>query len=162
MARCLIVGCGCRGRQLAAELVDRGHVVRGTTRDPGRLAQIEASGAEAVLGDPDRLATLVSAFEHVSVAILLLGSAQGPAQVLAALHGPRLEALLTKLLDTTVRGIVYETGGTVDPELLRHGSAAVATACRSSRIPYAFLPAGAGDGSWLGAALGAVDEVLAG
>ena len=59
MARALIVGCGCRGRALAGELVTAGHEVRGTTRRSERLAEIEATGAEAVLADPDRLATVV-------------------------------------------------------------------------------------------------------
>ena len=60
MARVLIVGCGCRGRALAAALVDEGHAVRGTTRARGvGSPAIEAAGAEAVLADPDRLATLL-------------------------------------------------------------------------------------------------------
>ena len=46
MARVLIVGCGCRGRALAADLRGAGHAVRGTTRDPGRTAAIAAAGAE--------------------------------------------------------------------------------------------------------------------
>ena len=37
----LIVGCGCRGRALAADLIAAGQAVRGTTRDPGRIEQIE-------------------------------------------------------------------------------------------------------------------------
>jgi Trk K+ transport system NAD-binding subunit len=41
LARCLIIGCGCRGRMLARELVKDGHAVRGTTRDRARLAAIE-------------------------------------------------------------------------------------------------------------------------
>src|SRR5438270_13404 len=104
--RCLIVGCGCRGQQLARDLVGGGHAVRGTTRAASRVREIEAAGAEAVLGDPDRVATLAPAFEHIAVACLLLGSADDP-----SVHGPRLEMLLTRLVDTTMRGIVYEVSG---------------------------------------------------
>ena len=51
MARCLIIGCGCRGQMLARALVERGHAVRGTTRQPERVRDIEAAGAEpAVAG----------------------------------------------------------------------------------------------------------------
>jgi len=81
VARVLIIGCGCRGRRLAVELRERGHVIRAPPAAE-RLAAIEAAGAEAVLADPDRLATLVAALDHVTVAVLLLGSATGePAQL---------------------------------------------------------------------------------
>jgi uncharacterized protein YbjT (DUF2867 family) len=100
------VGCGCRGRELAAELVRAGHSVRGTTRREERVAEIEAAGAEAVIADPDRLATLMPHIQDVSVVCWLLGSVDGEAA--RALHGPRLESMLVKLVDTPVRGVVYE------------------------------------------------------
>ncbi|HWF35957.1 MAG TPA: hypothetical protein VG295_11300, partial [Solirubrobacteraceae bacterium] len=77
MARILIVGCGCRGQQLAGELRAAGHAVRGTTRDPGRQPAIEAAGAEPFVADPDRVGTLIPAFAGVAVMCLLLASAAG-------------------------------------------------------------------------------------
>jgi uncharacterized protein YbjT (DUF2867 family) len=165
VARCLIVGCGCRGLELAAELRRRGHPVRGTTRDPARFEVIEAAGVEGVLADPDRLATLVGALEHVAVVVLLLASATGGVEPVAALHGPRLEALLHKLLDTTVRGVVYEAAGTVDPSTLSAGAALVRVVCEGSRIPYGLIdvaPEEDGYEAWLERAVSAVGSVLAG
>jgi uncharacterized protein YbjT (DUF2867 family) len=163
MARCLIVGCGCRGRLLARELIVRGHTVRGTTRKRERLAAIEAAGAEALLGDPDRVGTLVPAFEHVGVACVLLGSARGTAEQLAALHGTRLEMLLTRLVDTTVRGLVYEAAGRLEPALLAAGAGLVRERCLDARIPYALLEADPGDRvAWTSAGVRAVEGVLAG
>ena len=103
MARILIVGCGCRGRELAAALVGDGHAVRGTTRDAGSLEGIEAVGAEGVVADPDRLGTLVVHLDGVSAVCWLLGRVDE-----RALHGPRLESFLEHLVDTPVRGVVYE------------------------------------------------------
>jgi uncharacterized protein YbjT (DUF2867 family) len=162
VARCLIVGCGCRGRQLAVQLRARGHVVRGTTRRSSGRAAIEAVGAEAVLADPDRIATLAPALEHVSVACVLLGGARGSDAALAALHGPRLEMLLARIIDTTVRGVVYEAAGSVDGGLLRAGAALVATACGRSMIPFALveLDAAAGYAAWTDAALACVAQVI--
>ncbi|HYP48190.1 MAG TPA: NAD(P)H-binding protein [Thermoleophilaceae bacterium] len=105
----LIVGCGCRGRELASELGRRGHQVRGTSRDPGSLALIERAGAEAALADPDKLATLLPAIEGVSVVCWLMGSATGAPEA----NGQRLRALLAKLVDTPVRAFVYEARGAV-------------------------------------------------
>jgi nucleoside-diphosphate-sugar epimerase len=157
----LIIGCGCRGLALAGELRARGHVVRGTTRDPARLAEIEAAGAEPFLGDPDRIATIAPAFDHVSVACVLLGSVGGPRVHVGALHGTRLEMLLTKMLDTTVRGVVYEAAGSVEAEVLVAGARSVAAACTDSRIPYALLHEDPSDhDGWLRAAQGAVATVL--
>jgi len=162
MARVLIVGCGCRGRSLARELIAAGHAVRGTTRDPARAAEIEAIGAEAVVGDPDVIATLARSLEHVSVACVLLGSAAASPEQVAALHGTRLEMLLTRMLDTTVRGIVYEAAGSVDRALLQAGAALVRDRCEDSRIPFALLDADPGEWlAWTKAAVRAVDRVLA-
>lgn len=161
MARCLIIGCGCRGGLLAAELRGAGHAVRGTTRSGERLAEIEAVGAEAVLADPDRVATLVPAFEHVTVVCILLGSAVGPEEDLRALHGTRLEMLLTRLVDTTARGVVYEARGTVDPAVLTGGARRVREFARRSRAAYSLLE---GDpvspGRWVASAVAAVNHVI--
>ena len=74
-----------------------------------------------MIGDPDVVATLAGSLEHVSVACVLLGSAVGSPDQLGALHGTRLEMLLTRMLDTTVRGIVYEAVGSVDRSAPRGG-----------------------------------------
>lgn len=161
MARVLIVGCGCRGLELTRALRARGHAVRGTTRDRGRSSQIEAAGAEPFIGDPDRVSTLGPALAHVGVACLLLGTASGSEAQLAALHGTRLEMLLERMLDTTVRGIVYEAAGTVDPTLLSTGAERVRHACERSLIPYVLLTADPSDhAGWLRAAGDAVDAAL--
>jgi saccharopine dehydrogenase-like NADP-dependent oxidoreductase len=163
VARCLIIGCGCRGRSLAVELVARGHAVRGTTRDPSRCSDIEASGAEAFVGDPDVIGTLARSLEHVSVACILLGSAMGTPEQLEALHGSRLEMLLTRMVDTTVRGVVYEAAGSVAPAVLETGAALVRERCEDSRIPYALLRADPADRrDWTAAAVDAVGRTLDG
>jgi uncharacterized protein YbjT (DUF2867 family) len=163
LARCLIIGCGCRGRLLAAELIARGHAVRGTTRDPDRRAEIEAVGAQAVTGDPDVVATLAGALDHVAVACILLGSAVGPPGKLAALHGGRLEMLLTRMVDTTVRGVVYEAAGTVDPAVLQAGATRVRMRCEDAHIPYAMLDADTTDRhAWTLAAVAAIERALDG
>jgi uncharacterized protein YbjT (DUF2867 family) len=156
MARCLIIGCGCRGLGLARELQAQGHVVRGTTRSPERLPEIEAAGAEPHHGDPDRLATIFPALAHVTVAYVLLGSATGPPESLRALHSDRLESLVFKMIDTTVHAIVYEAAGSVAPELLAAGGEIVSRLCEQSRIPYRLLDADPADpGAWVTAAAAA-------
>jgi hypothetical protein len=144
LARILIVGCGCRGRELAAALVEQGHAVRGTTRSRERCAQIEAAGAEAVVADPDRLGSLLHQIEGVSVLCWLLGPVDGDAG--AALHGPRLESMFEALVDTHVRGVVYE-GPSV--ETARRFS-------RTFRMPVEVL----GDGAGPAEAAAAVAKIL--
>lgn len=116
MARVLIVGCGCRGQALAASLP--GHVIRGTTRSPERLAALQDVGIDGVLADPDRLATLVPALSDVTIVCWLMGTATAA----PTLHAERLRTLLEHLVDTPVRGFVYEAAGTVDPSLLERGA----------------------------------------
>ncbi|MGI8945106.1 MAG: hypothetical protein ACR2GL_02555 [Thermoleophilaceae bacterium] len=160
MARILLVGCGCRGRALAASLRELGHLVRGTTRSPARLAVIEAAGAEAVVADPDRLGTLLPALEGVSAVCWLMGSAQG-ASTPAALHGPRLGSLLAKLVDTPVRGLVYEAAGSAPAALLAEGGALVREAGVTHRMPVAVVDRRPTDlADWIAAMAAAVGHVL--
>jgi uncharacterized protein YbjT (DUF2867 family) len=163
VARCLIIGCGCRGLSLSRELMARGHAVRASTRDQDRLAEIEELGAEGVLADPDRVATLSRAVDHVAVAYVLLGSATGAEEQLQALHSSRLEMLLSKMLDSTVRGIVYEAAGTVPEPILADGARRVVNFCEDSRVPYALLRTGGAEfGRWLAEAVDALEIVLGG
>jgi hypothetical protein len=145
---------------LSRELVARGHAVRATTRYPAHVGAIETAGAEAVVGDPDRVATIAPAFEHVGAAVILLGSATGSPEAIAALHGSRLDMLLLRMLDSTVRGIVYEAVGSVDSSILDAGAERVRTFCEGSRIPYALFDAHSVD--WPAGAAGAVENVLRG
>lgn len=149
MARVLIVPCGCRGRALAAELVAAGHAVRGTTRDPARAPAIAAVGAEPAVGDPDRIASLMDALTGVSVVCWLMGTVPVP-----ALHAERLRMLWEKLVDTPVRGVVYEGS-------LRRGEVVAREASRTWRIPLEVVRGDPGDhDTWLAEAKAAVDRLL--
>jgi uncharacterized protein YbjT (DUF2867 family) len=160
--RCLIIGCGCRGRALAGSLITAGHSVRGTSRRSDRASALEAAGIEPFVGDPDRVGTLLPALQQVSVACLLLGSAVGDPERVAALHGSRLEMLLEKVIDTTVRGVVYESVGSVAAEVLEHGRELVSVACQRSRIRCRMIDADPSDyRGWLRAAEAAIDRVMA-
>ena len=159
MARALIVGCGCRGRELAWELRAAGHAVRGTTRDRENLADIEAAGAEAVLADPNRLGTLMRELNGVSLVCWLMGSAAG--DTAADLHGPRLRTLLERLVDTPVHGVVYEAAGSLAPELLAGGAAAVREASLTWSIPAEVVEADPRDPeAWLAAMTAAVNRLI--
>jgi NAD(P)-dependent dehydrogenase (short-subunit alcohol dehydrogenase family) len=162
VARVLIVGCGCRGQALARAFCAQGHAVRGTTRSEVRRRAIAAAGAEVWIGDPDRIASISYALADVTILCWLMGSAQGPAEKLEALHGSRLRMLLERSIDTTVRGLLYEAAGSVDPALLAQGAETVSAACGYSEIPHALLDADPADrAAWMAAALGAIDELLA-
>ena len=135
MARALIVGCGCCGRSLGERLLADGWAVRGTSRQEEGLAAIEVAGIEPALADPERPGTLLELVGDVAVVVLALGSANGDPELLAAIHGPRLEALVERLVDTPVRGIVYEANGDVAPALLAGGAEILRRAARTWRIP---------------------------
>jgi threonine dehydrogenase-like Zn-dependent dehydrogenase len=152
MARVLIVGCGCRGQALARALGEAGHAVRGTTRSPDRMADIEAAGAEALQANPDRLVTMMPAIEGVTVVCWLMGTATEP-----TLHDERLESMLEHIVDTPVRGLVYETGG-IPREA---GVAACSRVAQTYSMPVEVVHADPSQhDAWLAAAASAVDSVL--
>jgi uncharacterized protein YbjT (DUF2867 family) len=133
VARVLIVPCGERGRALARELRAAGHAVRGTTRG-AHVAEIAATGAEPYVGDPDRIATLMDALAGVTVLVWLLGDVPAP-----ELHGGRLRMLFEKLVDTPVRGVVYEASPATPA-----GEALARVCAETWRIPLEVISGGAG------------------
>jgi nucleoside-diphosphate-sugar epimerase len=139
VARALIVGCGCRGRELGASLAARAWEVRGTGRRPESLDQIVAAGIEPALADPERPSTVLDLCGDVAVVVWLLGSVTGVPELIDAVHGPRLERLLEKLVDSPVRGFAYEAAGSVEPSLMEEGSRIVESASERWRIPAAIL-----------------------
>ena len=159
--RVLLIGGGCRGLGLAESLVADGHAVRLVTRDEANRARVERSGAECWIGDPDVVGTLRYALESVTILVWALGTAAGTPEEVAALHGPRLEMMLSKTIDTTVRGVVYEAAGTVAPGTLAAGVAELRRACELNEIPHAVLEADpAQREAWIGAARAAIDGLL--
>jgi uncharacterized protein YbjT (DUF2867 family) len=159
VARVLIVGCGCRGQALTRALVADGHAVRGTTRDGARSADIAAAGAEPFVGDPDRIGTLMEALAGVTILCWLMGSAGGDNA--AELHDGRLRMLFEKLVDTPVRGVVYEASGSVGEEALARGREVARDAHERWTIPLEVLDVSPDEhDAWLAAARGAVARLL--
>jgi nucleoside-diphosphate-sugar epimerase len=148
VARALIVGCGCRGRALGRSLSERGWLVRGTTRTGEGVNAIESTGLEPVVADPDAPGSVLEHVADVAVVHWLLGSATGEHATLDGIHGPRLERLLEKLVDTPVRGFVYESAGTVPSELLARGAEIARVAAERWRIPVEVVDAAPDDLDW--------------
>ena len=111
MARILVVGAAGRGHELASS----GHVVE------------EAEGA-----DPDRLATITPLLEGVTVVCWLFGESGAE-----ALHGDRLQSLVEYLVDTPVRGLVYERSSDHP-----RGEEVVARASETFKIPCVVVSPG--------------------
>ena len=154
-----MVGGGCRGLRLARTLVAEGHAVRAVTRSQARRAQIEAVGCECWIGDPDRVGSLRYALDNVTVLLWLLGTAAGPN--VEALHTTRLRMMLDKVTDTTVRAVLYEAAGTVEPVVLEAGAAELALAQRLNEIPGAVLEADPRDvDAWVAGARAAIEHLL--
>jgi uncharacterized protein YbjT (DUF2867 family) len=120
---------------LGGQLLKQGWAVRGTTRREEGLAAIEAAGIEPALADPEKPGTLLDLVGDVATVYWLLGSAVGAVESLEAIHGPRLERFLERLVETPVRRFVYEAGGSVDPPILARGRLAVEAASETWRIP---------------------------
>ena len=148
MARALIVGCGCRGRELGSELSGPGMQVRGTSRTPEGLDAIGAAGIEPAEADPDRPGSVLDLCGDIAVVVWLLGSAVGEADAVGAINGPRLERLLEKLVDSPVRSFAYEATGSVGPDQLAGGRKIVERAGETWRIPIAFLESARDEPGW--------------
>jgi NADPH-dependent 2,4-dienoyl-CoA reductase/sulfur reductase-like enzyme len=123
--RALVVGGGERALAVARTLAADGHAPRVVVEDPADAAAARDAGGEPWEGTPDRIGTLRYALDNVTVVLWLLGD-----RVEGELHGSRLEMLLERLIDTTVRGFVYERGP---------GEALVREKCSYNEIPHAVV-----------------------
>jgi hypothetical protein len=92
-------------------------------------------GLEAAVADPDRVGSILDHATDVTIVFWLLASADGEPEAIAAIHGPRLERLLEKLVDSPVRGFVYEAAGSVRDQHLATGAKAMRHANERWRIP---------------------------
>jgi hypothetical protein len=102
---------------------------------PGRARELESSAhvvEEAEGADPDRLATLTPLLEGITVVCWLFGES-GP----EPLHGDRLASLVEYLVDTPVRGLVYERSSDHP-----RGEQIVAGARETFRIPCVVISPG--------------------
>jgi uncharacterized protein YbjT (DUF2867 family) len=160
VARALIVGCGCSGRALGSELLEEGWAVRGTSRTAQGLDAIEAAGIEPVRADPEQPGTILELVDDVAILIWLMGSATG--ETVADIHGPRLESLLERLVETPVRGFIYEGAGKVDARLLAGGAGLARNAERTWRIPVTVTETPRSNGpAWVEELETSVVEILA-
>ena len=174
------MGGGCRGRELAKELREQGHALRISTRSEQGRAAIEATGAECWVGTPERLATLRGVLDGVAIACWMLARAEGPERDLLELHNERLQFFLTQLIDTTVRGFVYERGDgrqlahergegdrrrderATPAAVLAAGEQSARRLTERNKIPLALLCADASERSaWLAAAHDSIARLLA-
>ncbi|MDI9883904.1 NAD(P)H-binding protein [Streptomyces sp. HNM0645] len=102
----LVAGAtGTVGRQVVAQLLDRGHTVRALTRDPGRARASLPAGAEAVRGDLTDPASLAPALGGVTGLHLITfgGEYTAPLET-----GPEIVALAR---EAGVRRITVLNGG---------------------------------------------------
>jgi hypothetical protein len=151
VARAMLVGCGCCGREAGKLLVERGWAVRGTSRSETGRDEIEAAGLEAADADPDLVGSIVELLGDVTVLVWALGQAAGPGA--DELQTERLGSLLEKLVDTPVRGFVFETppGGA--------GLETVRDAAARWRIPVELVSADRSDAhAWARDVAGAVER----
>lgn len=135
MARVLIVDRAGRGGAVAGALRDRGYAVR------------------EVEGEPLLPGHVFDALENVAVVCWLMGAGAGAdAGPGPEANGEQLESVLLKVVDTGVRGFVFETpDGTANTH--------IEYARDTWHIPVEQIPAGDGD-AWLDSVCGAVDAAL--
>ena len=140
-AACLSRGAGADRRlrlsrsRAGGEAVGRG---LGGARDQPQRARVGADrggGDRAGAGRPRPRRHGARARRRCCRRLPAVRVAEGEPDAVAAIHGPRLERLLEKLVDTPVRGVVYEATGSVDPALLAAGAEIVEAASRTWHIP---------------------------
>ena len=101
----------------------------------------------------------MEAIAGVTIVVWLLGSASG--ERAEELHAGRLRMLCEKLVDTHVRGLVYEGAGSLPDEVLAGGAEIVRRAAATWSIPVEILgtePAACAE--WTRDAVAAVDRLL--
>ncbi len=113
------------------------------------MPQIEAAGLEAAEADPDLVGSVVELCVDVTVVAWLLAEARGDAA--AELNSERLGSLLHKLVDSPVRGFVFEAPAD------GRGVELVEDAIARWRLPAEIVRAPRGEAGWGEAVADAVE-----
>jgi hypothetical protein len=150
--RAFVVGGGERALALTRSLTAEGHAVRLVVDGEDEARAAREAGAEPWPGTPDRIGTLRMGLDNVTI-LLWMQADSDPDH--PALHGSRLEMMLDKTTDTTVRGVVYETGSPHEEAGLHE----MAEARRKNEIHFRTVDLAAAD--WPAACRAAIDELLA-
>jgi hypothetical protein len=110
---------------------------------------------EATVADPDRLGTILAQLPGATVVCWLMGDAG------AAVNGERLPTLAERLVDSGVRGLVYEAAGRGDAAALEEGAEAALRVGETFRMPvYVMETDPAEHDLWLHGMRAAVNEML--
>ncbi len=136
MARVLLTGTPERIAPVAERLVADGFAVRCAV--PGGAPVCD--GAESIDATPDLPGGIVMALQGVAVVAWLLGDESWSDR---DLHGEKLETMLLRVVDTGVRGFIYEQphGFVGADSLAQSGVAQVAHAHDTWHIPVATVNA---------------------
>ena len=135
--------------------------MRGTSRDTEKAEALTASGLQGEVADPDRVGTVLDEIADVALVYWLMGTATGEGASVAAIHGPRLERFMEEIVDTPVRGVVYEAAGSVPRDVVRRGEQVVRAAAKRWWIPVAVVDADPGEvDAWLGAMTAAAEGLI--
>ena len=122
-----------------------------------------AAGIEPAIADPERPGSILDQVGDVALVFWLLGSASGEGELVAAIHGPRLERLLERLVDSPVRGVVYEAAGSLEARNLERCSGLVREAGERWRIPTEVVAVDPGEvGEWTEAMAAAAGRLTRG
>ena len=152
MARVLLTGTPERIAPVARRLVGDGYAVRCAVAGGAPVCE----GAETVDASPDLPGGIVMALQGVAVMAWLLGDEPWCDP---DLHGEKLETMLLRVVDTGVRGFVYErpVGFEAASALAASGESEVTNAHDTWHIPTAVVddPAHLAD-----AVAGAIGELL--
>jgi hypothetical protein len=84
----------------------------------------------------------------------------GDGEAVAAIHGPRLERLLERLVDSPVRGFAYEAAGSVNARHLQAGREIVESAGERWRIPVTVIDWSREEPAWAERAADAAGRLL--
>ena len=117
-----VLGCGWLGLPLARYLIDKGYYVRGSTRTPGELEVMRASGIEPfyLVLDPALRGDNLDDFFKSDLIIVNFPPERRPDIV--DYHKAQINALLSRLRNSHIGKVMFVSSTSVYPELNREVS----------------------------------------
>jgi nucleoside-diphosphate-sugar epimerase len=114
-----ILGCGWLGLPLALSLIENGHFVKGSTRDPDKLGRIKDYGIEPYLLElsPDLISDNVESFFDSE--ILVINIPPERRDDIVEFHSKQMENIIAVLNNSTIKKVIFTSSTSVYPELNR-------------------------------------------
>ena len=117
-----VLGCGWLGLPLAVSLIEDGHKIKGSTRDPAKVKQISEQGINTFVLDLSPELDCEKADEFFNSELLVINIPPARRDDIVEFHPAQIKSIINALNSSPIRKVIFTSSTSVYPEVNREVS----------------------------------------